>query len=161
MSTNDNDRVFGQCNTSCMDHSIVNSMEFAATHRAFLLNRHWVVYLYATCPYHGSQTWTFEKFLDPGNEFTDNPNQTLEIGTIYISNSHLVNKMKTQRVHYFYNQNITLSQCVSTLSASTFYETFFFNCKNFGRVTYRDFEKLDNGPRGHYIGYGSWGAIRN
>lgn len=135
----------------------MTSMELAATHLAFLLNRHYVVYVNAQCPYHGSQTWSFEKYLDPGSDFKYNQDQTYEKGTIYVSCSHFLDKLKTKRVHYFANQGITVAQGVSQLSSRSFYETFFFNCKNFGRVTFRDFEKLDGGRDQFYLGYGSWG----
>jgi hypothetical protein len=119
-------------------------MEFTATHRAFLLNRHWVVYVNTMCPYHGNQTWTFEKFLDPGSDFKYKQDQTIEIQDIYISCSHFLKNEKTKRSYYFRSNNISLADAISALSSEQFFYTVYFNCKQFGRTTYRDLEKLDN-----------------
>lgn len=142
LSTNNNTRVFGQCSTACLDHSQVISMELAATHRAFLLNRHWVVYVNTQCPYHGSQTWSFEKLFHPGRDFKYSHHQTVELGTIFISCSQLFRKQKSKRTYQFRN-HVSLARAISALSSAKFFYSFFYNCKRFGRTTYRSLEKLD------------------
>lgn len=102
------------------------------------------------CPYHGAQTWTIEKFIDPGSDFHNHGNQTVEDGAIYISCSKYLNVMKVKRTNYFdFNQNVTLAQALGSLSGSTSYGFFIHNCKNAARRNYSDIKNL-NGQESYY-----------
>lgn len=120
----------------------VHTMEYVATHYAFLLNKHHTIDLQCTCPYHGNVIWSMEKFLDPGHEFVGHGHQTLVDGTIYMSCSNYANRHHVKHVSYL--NNVSLSDAYNSISSLSFYDILFFNCKNFARLTYRDIKSLDN-----------------
>ena len=139
---NSNTRIWGACSTSCMHQSTIQSIDYTAAHYAFLLYRHWVVTVNVSCPSHGSQTWTIEKFFESGHDFDNHEGQTIEDGTIYISCSSYMNERTTRRTHYF-SSPATMADAHGAISSSRNYDFFFRNCKNFARFTYHDIKKLD------------------
>ena len=133
--------MWGPCSTSCIGATKVNSVEYVATHYAFLLNKHHSINLNCQCPYHGNVVWSMEKFLDPGHEFDGHSHQTIVDGTIYKSCSSYMNRHSVKHVSYL--NNVSLSAALNSVSSLSFYDIFIFNCKNFARLTYRDVKSLD------------------
>ncbi len=150
ISKNNNTRLWGACSTSCMDQSQIHSIDLIATHFAFLTTRHWVVSCNVSCPYHGSQVWTIEKFFDPGHDFRNHGSQTLEDGTIYFSCSSYLNHRAVKKSHYF-SSYVSMGTAASSITGTRGYDFFIRNCKWFGRGTFKDIKRLDNG-RGSYGG---------
>lgn len=145
-ATNNNTRIWGDCTNECINHSQVNSIELVATHFAFLLSKHYVVYANVSCPYHGNQIWTTEKFLDPGQDFVNHSHQSFQEGSNFFSCSSYVNQRKTFRVHYF-NTPVTMADVIYSISSSNGYSLFLKNCRNFASKTFKDYKITD--------GYGS------
>ncbi len=134
-----------------MSNSTIQSVELLKTHLAFGPRRHWVVSCNVSCPYHGSQIWTIEKFIAPGGDFIGHNHQMQQDGTIYFSCSSYMNR-RGKKIHYF-SSPVTMAMAASSITSSRIFIAVFQDCVRFARKTFKDIKNLDNSKMSYGRGY--------
>jgi hypothetical protein len=135
-------RVFGLCTSSCVFQSTITAIEAVTTHHVASKFKHWTIYLYTFCPFHGNQIWCVEKLRTNVTKLHED-SQTIQNCCIFMSCSHYHGHHLNRHEFKYARNFITLDQVISYiyLIKQNGYNLFYSNCYTFKRIMWDFLQK--------------------